>query len=83
MWSIIGLVGLAISFSGATLMASKGVKSEDEILKEAAPRLPVGGPPDSNQYKKSLREMQPCTIRAFCIKSLLVVPKVFVNNILL
>jgi hypothetical protein len=57
MWSIIGLVGLAISFSGATLMASKGVKSEDEILSEAAPRLPVGGPPGSNQYKKSLREM--------------------------
>ncbi len=57
MWSIIGLIGLGISFSGAVLLATTGVKSEDEILNEAAPRLPVGGPPGSNHYKKSLREM--------------------------
>ncbi len=57
MWSAIGLIGLGISFAGAILLATKGVKSEDEILNEAAPRLPVGGPPGSNLYKKSLREM--------------------------
>ena len=57
MWSILGLIGLIVSFSGAILVAITGVKTEDEILNEAAPRLPVGGPPGSNQYKKSLREM--------------------------
>jgi len=61
MLSIIGLIGLGVSFFGSVLLVITGIKSEDEILNEAAPRLPVGGPvsgpPDSNQYKKSLREM--------------------------
>ena len=57
MWSVIGLIGLGISFAGAVLLATRGVKSEDEILNEAAPRLPVGGPPGSGPYKKSLRKM--------------------------
>ncbi len=57
MWSVIGLIGLGISFAGAILLETRGVKSEVEILNEAAPRLPVGGRPGSDQYKKSLREM--------------------------
>ncbi len=57
MWSIVGLVGLFVSFSGAALLAVTAVKSEGEILNEAAPRLPVGGPPGSKEYEKSLRNM--------------------------
>jgi len=57
MWSIVGLVGLFASFSGAALLAATAVKSESEILNEAAPCLPVGRPPGSEEYKKSLRNM--------------------------
>jgi hypothetical protein len=57
MWAVIELIGLGMSFAGAVLLATRGIKSEDQILNEAAPRLPVGGPPGSDQYKKSLREM--------------------------
>jgi len=57
MWSILGLVGLFTSFSGAVLLALTSVKNESEILKEAAPRLPVGGPPGSKEYERSLRGM--------------------------
>jgi len=57
MWSIVGLIGLSMSFVGAFLLAIKAVKSEGEILNEAAPRLPIGGPPGSEEYKNSLRNM--------------------------
>ena len=57
MWLIIGLAGLFVSFFGAAMVAIKAVKSEGEILNEAAPRLPVGGPPGSQEYKDSLRNM--------------------------
>jgi hypothetical protein len=55
MWSIVGLVGLAVSFVGAAVLTYTAIKSEGKILNEAAPRLPVGGPPGSEEYEKSLR----------------------------
>lgn len=57
MWSIVGLVGLFVSFSGPALLAITAVKSEGEILNEAALRMPVGGPLGSEEYKNSLRNM--------------------------
>jgi len=43
-------------FFGAALLAKTVVKSEDEILREAALRAPVE-PLDSDEYKNSLRKM--------------------------
>jgi hypothetical protein len=56
-WPILGLVGLLVGFFGALLLALTAVKSERDILNETAPRLPVGGPPGSENYEKSLRSM--------------------------
>jgi hypothetical protein len=57
MWSIIGLIGLGVSFSGAIVLAIKAVKSEDEILNEARLRAPVGEGPDTEQLRDSLLSM--------------------------
>jgi len=57
MLSMLGLVGLFANFCGAVLLASTAVKREGEILNEAAPRLPSGGPPGSKEYEKSLRSL--------------------------
>ena len=57
MWSIVGLVGLFTSFSGAALLVFTAVKSEGEIWNEAALRMPVGGSLGSEEYKNSLRNM--------------------------
>ncbi len=56
MWSIIGLIGLFVSFSGAVLLVLSAVKSQDEIVEEAKPSLPVGAF-DSKTYKDSIRKM--------------------------
>ena len=45
-----------MSFFGTALLAKRAVKSDDEILREAALRAPVG-PLDSDEYKNSLRKM--------------------------
>jgi hypothetical protein len=55
MWSIVGSIGLFVSFSRATLLAATAVKNKDEILNEAAPRLPVSaGPPVTDKFKEAL-----------------------------
>ncbi|MFW6116238.1 MAG: hypothetical protein ACOC6F_00790 [bacterium] len=53
---MVGLIGLFVSFFGAALLAKTAVKSEREILNEAAPRLPIG-PLGSEEYENSLRNM--------------------------
>ena len=58
MWSIIGLVGLFVSFSGAALLAFTAVKSECEILNEATPRMPVSsGGPGTENFEKAVRNL--------------------------
>lgn len=57
MLSMLGLVGLLANFCGAAVLASTAIKGEGEILNEAAPRLPSGGPPGGKEYEKSLRSL--------------------------
>lgn len=59
MWSIVGLVGLFVSFSGAALLVAKAVKSEDEITEEATPRLPSfpEGPHTEEDWKGAIRRL--------------------------
>ncbi|MFH1639912.1 MAG: hypothetical protein ABIB93_06370 [Chloroflexota bacterium] len=57
MWSIVGLVGLFAGFLGACMLAVTAIKNEGEILSEGTVILPSGGPPGSEEYEKSIRNM--------------------------
>jgi hypothetical protein len=58
MWSIVGLVGLFESFSGAALLAFTAVKSESQILHEGTPRIPaVSAHPGDEKFKEAVRNL--------------------------
>lgn len=54
---ILDLLGLIVSFSGALILVKTAIKGEGELLSEAAPQLPTGGPPGSKEYEASLRSL--------------------------
>ena len=55
-WSMVGIIGLAVSFSGAFLFALKGVKSRNQILAEGTPRIPSlpAGPETKEDMQRAL-----------------------------
>lgn len=59
MWSIVGLVGLFVSFSGAALLAFTAVKSEGQVLREGTPRIPAikSGHIGGEEYKEAVRNL--------------------------